>query len=467
MAGSNRFLSLLYRKLSSLRTSVYVLGVLCIFYVIGTIFPQGGDINEYEKAGGRFLEAVRLFNLLDVFNTPWFLVPAFVLFLNVSVCTYDRFLRIRARRGAAPAAYSPDCTVHLALTRAEAEEEVSRILTRKMRFKVLRTGTDWTVMEKGLSYRWLTWLYHAGIAISFVGFFISGLFVREGIITLRPGEEVEIVSTMPENRGWLVPSDHSPPGFKLVLDEFITEYTESPRLDYPKDKRSRVAIALGWKDLSYRLDEDSFFPKDWFSRLRVVRDGSTLYEKKIEVNDPLRFEGYTFYQLAYEQRLKLRVGERLVEAEAGKKVDIPSIGTLRFGPLRTGTLFRLDGTTDKITPFVTVKRLSGGKTEELGRLVLNGHIRVGKSKLSLVDFEESSVLSYRYDPGVPILWVAGSIVFAVMTLRCFGRWYELAYRVEERDGTTSLLISIRSKGLGADPARVIRRLSHHLPGVRS
>ncbi len=40
-------------------------------------------------------------------------------------------------------------------------------------------------------------------------------------------------------------------------------------------------------------------PKDYRSRLAVIKNGRVVMRKTIEVNDPLKFEGYTFYQSSY------------------------------------------------------------------------------------------------------------------------------------------------------------------------
>jgi len=60
-----RFSRWSYGSLSSINASVYILGALALFCMVGTIFPQGGDIGEYAKAGGKYVSFVRLFNLLD------------------------------------------------------------------------------------------------------------------------------------------------------------------------------------------------------------------------------------------------------------------------------------------------------------------------------------------------------------------------------------------------------------------
>ena len=50
---------MLYRYLSSLKTSVYILVLMGIIFLIGTIFPQGENIEDYISAGGKYIAVVR------------------------------------------------------------------------------------------------------------------------------------------------------------------------------------------------------------------------------------------------------------------------------------------------------------------------------------------------------------------------------------------------------------------------
>ncbi|MFA5784505.1 MAG: cytochrome c biogenesis protein ResB [Phycisphaerae bacterium] len=43
-------------------------------------------------------------------------------------------------------------------------------------------------------------------------------------------------------------------------------------------------------------------PKDFLSDLRIIRDGKTVLEKTIEVNHPLHYGGYYFYQYSYDDQ---------------------------------------------------------------------------------------------------------------------------------------------------------------------
>jgi hypothetical protein len=75
-----------YLSLASTTTAVYILGLMCVFYLAGTVFPQGVGLTEYMNGGGRFVFFVTVFDLLDFFTSPVFLILAFALFLNLLVC---------------------------------------------------------------------------------------------------------------------------------------------------------------------------------------------------------------------------------------------------------------------------------------------------------------------------------------------------------------------------------------------
>ncbi|MBI3756043.1 MAG: cytochrome c biogenesis protein ResB [Deltaproteobacteria bacterium] len=466
----------LYRRFASLKTSCVFLGILVGFYILGTIFPQGASFDEYATLSlGRWMSFVIFFDLLNIFNTPGFLIIAFLLFINLTICAIERFFMLWSQRKTVsedlqftPAFTFPlDINPHL----ESAEESVQEIFKKELRFKE-KTCADpgLNIMEKGWSYRWLTWIYHAAIFLCFFGFFLTYLFSYEDEITLYPGEAAAIkpAATSRWDKSW--GNKQQELDFKLMLDEFITEYNQFPKLDYPADKLSRLAVGMGWKDPKYILKDESYFPKDWKSRLKVIKGKQTVLEKTIEVNDPLSYQGITFYQAAYKQNLKIQLDDNpiLFETEIGKELIMPGIdGMLKFGAIKTGTLFKKDGSTEKIKPWTEatfIKKENSGKTEteKLGKLEQDGGLYINDKRISLREFKEASILSYRYDPGVTLLWWSGIIALLAMSLRIFGAWHRIIYRIEEKDGAPYLLLKIKSKGLMADEEKLIKRAQRSL-----
>ncbi|HXI10373.1 MAG TPA: hypothetical protein VNK06_06160, partial [Thermodesulfobacteriota bacterium] len=62
-----------YTLFASTTTAVVILGIMALFYVAGTVFPQGATLTEYENAGGGLDFLVTNFDLLGLFTTPVFL----------------------------------------------------------------------------------------------------------------------------------------------------------------------------------------------------------------------------------------------------------------------------------------------------------------------------------------------------------------------------------------------------------
>ena len=473
----------LYTRFASLKTSCIFLGILIGFYIIGTIFPQGAGLDDYIKSGGGFTSFVIFFDLLNIFNTPGFLIATSLLSINLLICAFERFLILRNQRKTVSEGlqFTPQFILPLDINPqlGDAGEIVKEIFKKELGFtektlicREINPGFPQgiNIMERGWSYRWLTWGYHAAILFCFFGFFMTYMFAFEDGITLYPGEAATIkpAATNRWNKSW----GNKPQelDFKLMLDEFITEYNQFPKLDYPADKLSRLAIAMGWKDPKYLLKDESYFPKDWKSRLKVIKGKQVVLEKTIEVNDPLSYQGVTFYQAAYKQMLKIQIDDNPIsfETETDHELIIPGIdGMLKFDTIRTGTLFKKDGGTEKIKTFTKaalIRKDKSGKTEteKLGKLEHDGSLYIDDKRISLREFKEASVLSYRYDPGVTILWWSGVTLLLAMALRVFGAWYRITYRLGKKGGASYLLLTVKTKGLMANEERFINMLKHSL-----
>ncbi|OGP32455.1 MAG: hypothetical protein A2073_05935 [Deltaproteobacteria bacterium GWC2_42_11] len=454
----------LYKKFSSIKTSILFLGILSFFYLLGTIFPQGGDINEYINAGGRFIFLVKIFGLLDAFTTPWFLITSLLLLISLSICSYERLLTLMGKQILDTA---PTKSYIIPLNTGE---NIDNTFIKKLNFKKSYSNPSATVVTRGISYKWLTLIYHLGILLCFTGFFLTYMSAFEDEVIIYPDETKAIQPSSQSRLQRLLGKKHKELPFKIKLEEFITEYNQMPSIDYPKDKLSRLAVGLGWtsNSLNYKIKDDSLFPKDWKSRLRVIKDDALILEKTIEVNEPLKYGGFTFYQAAFKQDIKIEMdgGPLAIDAEVGKETIIPGLeGEIVFKNLRTGTLFKRDGTTEKIIPFVDVyifKKISDGKTdkEKIGRLEKGSLLTIGSKTFGIKGFSEATILSYRYDPGVPILWFGGIMTLIAMALRIYSPWYRVIYRVDVKDGRTLLKLSINTKGLLADKEHLIKRIQH-------
>jgi len=87
MAGIIR---IIFDVFSSLRTAVILFLLLCIFYLMGTIFPQGATIDEYRDAGGALLFIVERLPVLNIFESAPFIFLVILFFLNITICSINK-----------------------------------------------------------------------------------------------------------------------------------------------------------------------------------------------------------------------------------------------------------------------------------------------------------------------------------------------------------------------------------------
>ncbi len=440
---------------------------MCLVFLIGTVFPQGEDIDKYIKAGGKYVAIVRAFDFLDIFVSPLFVFITIILLTNLAVCLYDRlkiFLKIKRK----PIGFER-LKMHPNVITSEKSDIEGRL--RKIGFKLKAEAQDAgfpqvKIYEKGLQYWWLSWFYHVGIILAIIGFFLTALSAFEKEVTLYPGKPITISLYSKETRwnkflkemGRDVPDERKEDEYTFTLKEFKTDYYQGLKIDYPKDKLKRLALGIGIKKIEPSKEGFSYMPKMWLTSLDVKKSDGRLLDAKLWVNKPFRTGALTLYQMGYEQKTEVSVNGEVLEVENRVPFHVKGIeGKFVLGPLKLGTLFKKDGTREKINPVTTVYYISDKSPNETETL---GDLRHGKSLdaknvvFELKDYEEASSLSYRKDPGVWLVGLASLFVFLGLFVRSFGAWYRVQCAVEDR--TAYILISTR--GILADKDRVVARL---------
>lgn len=458
---------MLYRFFSSLRTSVYILAFLCVLFLIGTIFPQGQNIDDYIEAGGKYVTVVQALDFLDIFMSPLFLAATALLLLNLAVCLYDRlniYLKIRRR----PMDFQT-LKQHAKVVTVSSDDLTHTL--EKIGFTLKGESEDAAhpgvkIFEKGVPFWWLSWFYHLGIIFAITGFFLTSLFAFEKDIPLYPGEPQTISLYSADTRwnrfrewlGLTGTQQHEGNSYELSLEEFRTEYYQWLKIDYPKGKLERLALGAGITKVKPSQKRFSYMPKMWLTRLNVKRPDGTVLPAEVRVNRPFRTGGLTLYQMGYEQMITLSVGgeEREVEARLPFTVE-GTEGKFALGSLKLGTLFKRDGSTENITPVTSLYHISdesASAKELIGELALGGRLDAQGVTFEFRDFREGSYLSFRKDPGVWLVGLACLFVFLGLFVRCLGAWYRIQYACENK--TSYVLVSTR--GILADRDRIIRKL---------
>jgi cytochrome c biogenesis protein ResB len=506
----------LWRELSRIRLAVWLLIIMAVTMIVGSVFPQGYGPEMYIASWGEErYAAFAKWGLLNLFHTKYFLILGAILLLNLVFCS---LIRWSGRRGAGVGGGSAPAdakVVELGKTISEATTRAKDVL-RSSGYKVVSGISDVVVGRRGPWPEGVSLLYHLAMAVAIIGFILSALFSFEGDVTLYQGEpeSVPMVST---GTGAFK--------FRQALADWEFEGVqpfEFVRPDTTGWEDQVVTLTLDEFRTEWELYEGKYYPKDWISELtvespiearyielmdRVVEAEGTTTQKDIivEVNRPLRRAGLTFYQMAYEQSFDVvvrrggRVIER-VEAQSYVPFMLDSVDGMFFpGTLRVGTLFQKYLEPEPIVPHIPLKWQPpepepgaepeppvvlaeaaadtgavaeadtaamtaeeepppphGGPPErvEIGDLSLEEPLEIGDVTLRLENPYEGSILSYRHDPGVPLLYIAIVAFLVGLAIRTYWPSYRVRVWVEPTREGVKGRVALRATGMLGEPDAV-------------
>ncbi len=446
----------LYRTLSSLKTSVWVMGALGVWYLLGTLFPQGVEFEKYRAAGGKYLFVVKALGLLNVFSSPVFIILSILLLVNISVCIYVRIkgqLRSRLRWPEQQIMFASKYSIGL-----DSAERFYRYLDSRG-FRCLYEDETQKVLQKGLPAWWGSWAFHIGMAIAILGFFLTFLAAHESDITLYPDKPVEFSLYSPETRwnrflksiGFSVPEKMPEKTYKITLKEFKTTYQEKLALDYPKAVPARMAIGLGLVDLRANKEPEPY-PFQYETSFVIKAPDGKEQEATLSVNHPYRQGPLTLYQMGYEQKVTLQIGRTTLEVEPYRAFQVKGLkGKFLLYGIKWGKMKKKDSSEVNLTPQAWLYRITTKGREKLTLLKKGQWQRIEGKRWTIKEFKEASVLSYRVDRGVPLATAGVLLSMAGLLWRVYGRFYRL--RLLEYQG--KLYIHITAKGLLADSTRLI------------
>jgi cytochrome c biogenesis protein len=277
--------------LSSIPLAIILLIVIGLLAFTGTLIPQA-DIfsadelaayNEAHPAISLLNRVVSSFQIADrdpwrssiygIYHSWWFVIAILLLALNLTVCSVRRLALLKhyfkrfdgtvssGAGGSSGAGFSG---------RYELGKDELVKLVRKWNLKGFHSREEKETPE-GTAFRFqrgrigrLGYLVvHLGILMVIIGAMLSSLTREKGFVWLREGEETD------------------------------RYYSRTADAELP----------LGFSIKAGRLRRvmygDGKSVKDWYSDLVVSRNGSEILRKTIQVNDPLRFEGRSFYQASW------------------------------------------------------------------------------------------------------------------------------------------------------------------------
>lgn len=263
---------------SSLKLTIFLLILLALVSIIGTVIPQNmmqaDYLKVYKESTYATLKAV---GFLDMYHSWWFVLILILLAVNLIVCSLKHFPRTWRFFS------HPTKLLDKGLEQAssliwrsawrETLKDPSALFPRleslwsgswQVTEQAGENGTELHyVAEKGRWSRLGVYFVHLSILIIFAGGIAGSLFGVKGFVNIPEGERVSSFFTYGEQQTAIEL------GYSVACRDFELELYDTGR------------------------------PKEYSSDLAIFEGGKLVKEKRIEVNHPLSHKGFTFYQSSY------------------------------------------------------------------------------------------------------------------------------------------------------------------------
>ena len=268
---------------ASVKLAVVIFSLIALTSIVGTVLEQQAEPEKNVKlltkmfgldhdSAHSVLGVLDRLHFTDMYHAWWFLGLLLLFAVNLIICSLDRLPRVfkLVREKVRP--LSPEhlekMSIKKSFSRKEKESHIKELAVsslNRLGFKPLESSGELGTQlyaEKGNFTRLGVYITHLSILLILIGAVLGIFFGYNAVLNLPEGETSSFAYKDRETKIQL--------GFELRCDNFEVEY-------YP----------------------GSDMPKAYKSWLAVIKNGKEVMKKTIAVNDPLTYEGITFYQSSY------------------------------------------------------------------------------------------------------------------------------------------------------------------------
>ena len=411
---------------NSVKLAIVLLIIITLASIIGTLIPQNRAMQEYVLHYGQLAKVLTSLEFTQIYRSFWYVGLLILFSLNILVCTLSRLSPKWTR------AFNPKIekeTNHLTVLKiqdkfsknwnlAKTKDEIQKTLLGK-RYRIREEsekGNAYLLARKKTSGLFGADIVHLGLLFILAGGIISGMTVIKNDMTFYEGQTLPVIKA----------------DFQIRLDDFVTEFHENGSV------------------------------KDWKSTVTVIENEEEKLSKVIEVNHPLSYKGYMFYQASYGYDWQ----NPTVEIWAKKKDNPDYTGKVS---LRLGDRVELEGENLQITALQFVPDFIIGENGQVATrsqqpnnpavyiegwreeiMVFSGWIfaqfpdfsRIHSEEETNLTFElkgyqggEISVLHAAKDPGVNLIWLGCAFLMAGLGLAFYWPPREIKIIITETNQT--------------------------------
>jgi cytochrome c biogenesis protein ResB len=252
--------------------AVFLLCTVALSSTVGTILVQNREADFYiANLGPTWYRALNALDFFDMYSSWWFLAIMTLLVLSVSAALLrhgPRFWHMsRPLRVMRPWPKRSDGGFTLSSALAADPDATERLL-RRLGFSEFQRGEEHgkplLLARKGRFSKYGFFLVHGGVVLICIGGLITSQFGFRGVMNLPEQES--------DNRIYVSKGN----SYRTLQLPFLVRNDDF--------------------DISFYKNG---MPSEYSSQLTLHRDGREILSRRITVNDPLRYQGVTFYQSSY------------------------------------------------------------------------------------------------------------------------------------------------------------------------
>jgi len=414
----------------SVKLAIFLLIIITLASMLGTFIPQHRSLDEYVAHYGQWGNLFNRLQITKLYQSLWFLALLCLFALNIIVCTLTR-LAPKLRKAFHPKVEMESKEISVLKIKEKFKKNISldktnkelkrELSSRHYRLKEAKRENKIFLLARKRILGWFgADFVHIGILIILAG----------GIISAAGGIRKDLTFSEGDIRG--IPGAE----FKLRLDKFETEYYSNGMV------------------------------KDWKSTLTVIENEKPILSKVIEVNHPLSYKGFVFYQSSYGwnwtntsvgiwvRKRKDPSFLRKIDVTVGERARLESenihISVLHFIPdfvinERNEIISR------SLQPNNPAAFIEGWEGEEK---IISGWIfskfpdfaRIHSEKETDLSFElknfkadQLSVIQAAKDPGVNFIWAGCTFLMIGLAFAFYWPTREIKVILEESQGKTEVI----------------------------
>lgn len=283
---------------SSVRNGVILILIALVASGLGTIFPQEMYIPQearglttaefYETWYGLAGKIYYQLGFHELYSSWWYMILIALIGVSLVICSIDRYVPLRrALKMQKPKRHYTFLSRQRLFNEIEAVDKADKDLVverlKKARYKI--TDQDGYILaEKNRFSRWGPYVNHIGLIVILLAALLrmSPILYLDDYVWVREGEQKVLPST---NNEYFIENK------KFILEN----YDENDEKFGKAIEQKGGVVAKNYQtDVTiYKVKDGSVVGKE--EELEKVKDAS------IQMNKPLKFDGYSIYQSGYQE----------------------------------------------------------------------------------------------------------------------------------------------------------------------